>query len=128
MGTFSLISLVRKDHKIKNIVTFHFNFNNKSHPFLFLKYSEYRATIPFLLTKHKRRIHEKPTKNHLCTDCGASFSERTHLNQHTKYIHELITDEKIEEILCFTCGIVIKSKIGLKKHVNNQRQSRKLKF
>ena len=79
--------------------------------------SEYRATIPFLLTKHKRRIHEKPVKNHLCPDCGASFSERTQLLQHTKYIHEMITDEKIEEILCFTCGLIIKSKIGLEKHV-----------
>ena len=73
-------------------------------------------SLPFLLTKHKRRIHEKTVKNHLCPDCGASFSERTQLLQHTKYIHEMITDEKIEEILCFTCGLVIKSKIGLEKH------------
>ena len=28
---------------------------------------DYRATIPFLLTKHKRRKHENRPKNHLCT-------------------------------------------------------------
>ena len=87
---------------------------------------DYKASIPFLLLKHKRRIHEKNlSKDHLCTECGKSFKEKTLLQQHVKFVHQ--NDENLEEILCFTCGQILKSKISMKKHlveIHNKNSNR----
>ena len=50
---------------------------------------DYKASVPFLLKKHIRRKHGSQDKTHLCQDCGAAFSERTHLLSHIKYVHKL---------------------------------------
>jgi KRAB domain-containing zinc finger protein len=77
------------------------------------EHCDYKASVPFLLTKHVRRMHSERVKSHLCTQCGSMFSERTHLMSHVKYVHKVTKENSI----CYSCGMVIRTEAGMLKHI-----------
>ena len=75
---------------------------------------DYKASIPFLLKKHKARLHsDTRERSHLCNQCGSMFMEKTQLWSHIAYIH----GKTIEDTMCFSCGLHIRTKSGLAKHL-----------
>ena len=78
------------------------------------EHCDYKASVPFLLTKHMRRKHsEHREKSHLCQDCGAMFTERTFLNAHINNVHKTSK----ENSFCVYCGLTVRSQSGLMKHL-----------
>ena len=73
---------------------------------------DYKASVPFLLTKHLRRMHSQQARAHLCQDCGAQFTEKTYLLAHIRNVHGVK-----EDMFCYHCGIVIKSPTLILEHV-----------
>ena len=75
---------------------------------------DYKASLPTLLKKHQRRVHsENRERKHLCNLCGSMFMEKTQLWSHISYIH----GKSLEDSMCYSCGIVIKTGVGMTKHL-----------
>ena len=58
-------------------------------------------------------MHNDQERSHLCQECGSMFTEKTHLMSHIAYVHKLSK----EDSFCYTCGLTIKTAMGMKKHV-----------
>ena len=103
-----------KTYKKRYDLLIHINKTHKQAKNFQCGHCDYKASVPFLLTKHIKRIHsDVPVKNHLCHDCGAMFAEKTYLDAHVKYVHRL---SKIDSF-CHFCGFSIKTAAGMKKHL-----------
>ena len=63
---------------------------------------------------HEFTVHEK-LRNFKCVQCGAAFSQKTHLRIHIQNVHE-----KVKHFVCHLCGKGFADKSRLQNHVDTR--------
>ena len=66
--------------------------------FIWIKWGQRRNKIWINEHGHEFTVHEK-LRNFKCVQCGAAFSQKTHLRIHIQNVHE-----KVKHFVCHLCG------------------------
>ena len=66
--------------------------------FIWIKWGQSRNKIWINEHGHEFTVHEK-LRNFKCVQCGAAFSQKTHLRIHIQNVHE-----KVKHFVCHLCG------------------------